>query len=232
MANSLIAQFDRVKELISELETEYDKCLDSKEVSDKAKVITHEVIEKLSNILDQIARNLWKRYLIPTLSKSDKKKAIIYFPKSNNRYSFNSIIGRWMVKDLEKVNKKLFDFLISKQPFLNKENDWLSILGKLASQKHIGLVPQKRQEITHIRYSSPAGTVHFIAEQVKFGPGVSILGAPVNPNTQRIIPTQGVLEKIEKWISFVFEGYNLDALDFCKKSLIKVKGIFEEADKI
>ena len=227
--NSLKAQLERTNELIIELETEYDKCLDKKDVSDRAGVVTHEVIEKLSNILDQSARMIWRKHLAISLTDQDKRRAMIYFPKSKDRHSFDSTIGRWMIKDLEKNNPKIFNFFLSKQPFLNSNNNWLEILGQLASQKHIDLVPQKKEEITHIKISSKAGTVHLISEQVKFGSGVSILGAPVDPNTQRIIPTPGVEEKIEKWVSFVLEGYGLNALEFCKDTYNKVKNIVEEA---
>ena len=227
--NSLKAQLERTNELIIELETEYDKCLDKKDVSDRAGVVTHEVIEKLSNILDQSARMIWRKHLAISLTDQDKRRAMIYFPKSKDRHSFDSTIGRWMIKDLEKNNPKIFNFFLSKQPFLSSNNNWLEILGQLASQKHIDLVPQKKEEITHIKISSKAGTVHLISEQVKFGSGVSILGAPVDPNTQRIIPTPGVEEKIEKWVSFVLEGYGLNALEFCKDTYNKVKNIVEEA---
>lgn len=229
MSKTLEAQLIRINELINELETEYDKCLDKKDVSDKARVVTHEIIEKISNVLDQTARFLWEKFLASDLSNSEKQKAIIYFPKSEDEHSFKSILGRWMVKDLETKYPKILNFFLSKQPFINEANKWLENVGKLASQKHIDLVPQKREEITHIRISSQSGTVHLISERVKFGSGVSILGAPVDPTTQRIIPTLGVEEKIEKWTSFVLEGYDLDALGFCKDSYNKVKNIVEEA---
>lgn len=227
--NSLKAQLTRINELISDLETEYDKCLDEKDVSDRARVVTHEVIEKLSNILDQTARKIWEKYLAVNLTDKDRQKAMIYFPKSKDKHSFDSTIGRWMIRDLKKSNPKIFYFFLSRQSFTHESNKWLEILGQLATQKHIGLVPQKREEITHIKISSQSGTVHLISEHVKFGHGVSILGAPVDPNTQRIIPTPGVEEKVEKWVSFVLEGYGLDALGFCKDSYNKVKNIIEEA---
>jgi|SRR3989344_1597602 len=232
MNKLLDAQLIRINELISELETEYDKCLDKKDVSDKAKVVTHEVIEKISNVLDQTARKIWEKFIAVNLTDTDKKKSIIYFPKSKDTHSFDSVIGRWMINNLEKNYPNIHNFLLSKQPFTNEGNKWLEIVGVLASQKHIGLIPQKREEITHIKISSQAGTVHLISEHVRFGARVSILGAPVDPNTQRIIPTPGVEEKIEKWVSFVLEGYDLDALGFCKDSYNKLKIVVSEADSL
>lgn len=232
MSASLKAQLDRVRELITELETEYNKCLEQKNVSDKAKVITHEIIEKLANILDQIARKLWEKKLSLSLTDIEKKKATIYFPKSDDRHSFDSTIGRWLVKDFEKNFPECFNFLLSKQSFVNESNQWLTTLGKLASQKHIDLVPQKREEVTHIKISSNVGTVHLIVEHVKFGSGVSILGAPIDPITQRIVPTSGVEEKIEKWVSFVFEGYSLNALAFCQESYQKIQNLADEAESL
>ena len=83
--------------------------------------------------------------------------------------------------------------------------------------------------ITNIKYSSQFGTVQFIAENVRFGQGVNILGAPVDPNTQRIIPTLGVTETIDKWVAFVLEGYDINAFEFCKDSYSNVKNIVGQA---
>ena len=61
-----------------------------------------------------------------------------------------------------------------------------------------------------------------------FGGGVSVMGAPINPATQRIVPTPGVTEKIETWVSFVIEGYHVNAAGFCKEACQKTRKIAEE----
>ena len=44
--SKIIAMFDRSKELYDELMEEYKKCIETNEISNKARIITHEVLEK------------------------------------------------------------------------------------------------------------------------------------------------------------------------------------------
>lgn len=112
------------------------------------------------------------------------------------------------------------------QPFADKKNDWLRILNDLAvASKHIDLVPQKRITEQRITVSSPNGSTVSWGQGVTFGSGVHIFGAPVNPTTQRIIPTTGVIEREETWVSFLIEGYSVEPLAFCKDAAREVRTI-------
>jgi len=51
-----------------------------------------------------------------------------------------------------------------------------------------------------------------------FGKGVSIMGVPIDPSTQLPVPNDLVETRIENWISFLFEGSNVNVLWLCKKS--------------
>jgi len=62
---------------------------------------------------------------------------------------------------------------------------------------------------------------------VKFGPNVEVMGAPVDPITQRIVPIPGVSEQVEIWVSFVLEGYGVDALGFCKEACQNTRVLVE-----
>lgn len=225
---NISAQLVRTKELLKELEKEYLNSIHIQQVTSRAKVITHQVIESLSNVLDQLAYKLWKQKVSPQLTESERTKANknIYFPFGKDKQAFDSMIGKWGKKD--NIDTDLIDFLSQWQSF-NANDDWLLNLKSLARNKHIGLIPQKVSKVTHIEYSSSAGTVHLISENIKIGPGVSILGAPVDPITQRIIPTEGVKEEIDQWNSFILEGYDLDALSFCNGSLERIEQIIKEA---
>lgn len=229
MKSDLLIQLKRVEELINELEIIYKNCLSSKNISPEAKVVTHEIFEKLCNILDQITRAIWLKNLSITLSEEDKNKATIYFPVSNDQHQFVSTIGRWRIQDLEHNFPDIYNFFNSRQPFISDKNNWLLIVKELANKKHIGLIPQKREKITNITYTSPSGTVMFNARAVRFGSGAHILGAPVDPTTQRIVPTPGVREKIEVWVAFKIEGFDLNILPFCRESCLKVSNIVEIA---
>ena len=76
--------------------------------------------------------------------------------------------------------------------------------------KHIDLVPQTRVQRRQITISR-GGTSVTWGPGVKFGPGVTLAGAPVDPSTQRIVPTPGVFEEVVTWVSFKIEGYKIDA---------------------
>ena len=54
------------------------------------------------------------------------------------------------------------------------------------------------------------------------------MGAPIDPTTQRIIPTPGVSEQVEIWVSFIFDNYGIDALRFCKEACQKTRTLIEE----
>jgi len=90
------------------------------------------------------------------------------------------------------------------------------------------LTPQKREEARQITVSGPSGEVSWDESSVKFGTGVNIMGAPVDPRTQRIVPTPGVTEKVEVWVSFILEDYGVNALGFCKEVYQKTRALVEE----
>jgi hypothetical protein len=119
---------------------------------------------------------------------------------------------------------------LKKQPFSSKENQLLDILAKIAAEgKHVRLTPQKRTEAHRIKVSRPGGgSVSWDASSVKFGAGVSVMGAPIDPRTQRIVQTPGVTEEVEIWVSFVFNDYAVNALGFCKEACQKTRALIEE----
>src|SRR5258706_11080650 len=106
MDKDLSDQLERVEELIGELETELNKNLYAKEISGRGKNITQEVVEKLSNILDQVARKLWSKCVLSDLTEEEKKKARVYFPVGKDLSSFNSILGR-ALKDFKEKYPEL-----------------------------------------------------------------------------------------------------------------------------
>lgn len=63
---------------------------------------------------------------------------------------------------------------------------------------------------------------------MRFGGGVSVMGAPVDPATQRIVPTPGVTEREEVWVAFLLEGFDINALGFCQEAHEKTRALLEE----
>jgi type II secretory pathway predicted ATPase ExeA len=52
MDKELESMFTRAEKLLGELEEEYNSCLHVKNVTEEAKHLTHEVLEKLKNVLN------------------------------------------------------------------------------------------------------------------------------------------------------------------------------------
>jgi hypothetical protein len=229
MASELESMLDRADELLKDLEDEYRKCLESQNVTERARNLTHEVLDKLRSVLDHAMARAWRKYVAPNLVEKDRQRARVYFPITSDLASLRSTLGRGYMSDLDKVHKKLYDFLLEKQPFSAQENRWLDLLTKIAGEgKHVQLTPQKRSETRRIRVSGHGGEVSWDTSSVKFGGGVSVLGAPIDPRTQRIVPTPGVTERVEIWVSFICEGYGVNALGFCKEACQKTRALIEE----
>lgn len=192
-------------------------------------MLTHETLQHVRSALDHGMRKVWEQLIAPTLSEGDRNRARVYFPIANDLNSFQSILGRALIKDLKSDHPAFYDFLIKNQPFSDKNNDWLSSLGEIsAEEKHIRLVPQTRTEQHRIRVTKEGGgEVSWNPSGVTFGQGVRVFGAPVDPATQRIVPTPGVTERDEVWVAFILDGYGLNALTFCRVAVEKTKTLLD-----
>ena len=233
MSSLVESMLARADELLEDLESEYKDCLKNQNVTERAMNLTHEVLEKLRSVLDQTMRIMWDKYISPHLSEQDKKRSRVYFPIVDDLNAFCSTLGRGCMTDLDKAHKNFYDFILIKQPFSSDENRWLKLLSDIAAEgKHVRLTPQKRMETRRIKVSGGGGSVSWDPSSVKFGGGVSVLGAPVDPRTQRIVPTSGVTEEVEIWVSFVLEKYGVNALGFCKEASQKTRVIIKEMSEV
>jgi hypothetical protein len=188
------------------------------------------VLEKLRHALDHAMRGAWDKYVSPHLSEKDKKRAHVYFPITTDLGFFRSKLGEGRMRDLNKVHKELYDFVLKKQPFSSNDNKWLELLAKIAAEgKHVKLAPQKLIDTRRIKVSRPNGSsVSWDPSAVKFGSEVRVLGAPIDLNTQRIVPTPEVIEEDEIWVSFILDDYGLNALGLCKEMCQKTRVLIEE----
>jgi hypothetical protein len=218
MNQNIASSLNRADELLRELTSECDRSLAEKHVSTRAVELTHEVCEKLRGILDRVARSYWNQHVASELTADDQRVAKVYFPISPDENAFESTIGRWRWKAVRSKHESVYQYLLSLQPFHNEKRKWLSVLNDLAVQgKHIDFVPQKRFENRVTTVVGPGGGA-ISWSGVTFTAGISIMGAPINPLTQRIVPTPGHTERIETWVSFVIDGYGVNALGFCQEA--------------
>ncbi len=228
---NLAVSLDRADELLKELLAEYETCLRSKSVTDRAVQLTHDVCERLRSVLDRTARRYWEIHISPVITEEDRKAASIYFPIAKNIASMDSILGRWRWKAVRHQHQPAYDYLLAQQPFSNTNNRWLAVIDELAvAGKHIDLVPQTRTEEKRITVSRGGGSVTYNPAAVKFGSAgtVRLAGALVDPRTQRIIPTDGVTERVELWVSFVISSHNINAAGLCKEACAGTRRIATE----
>lgn len=105
------------------------------------------------------------------------------------------------------------------------------MLDDLALQgKHIDLLLQRRVEDRRTTVSRGSSSVSWNSG-VRFSGNVSVMGAPIDPRNQRIVPTPGVTERVEIWVSFVIDGHNVNAASFCQEACRQVRRIVTEMSK-
>jgi hypothetical protein len=165
-------------------------------------------------------------------------------------------MGRWQWQSVRPDHQPLCDYLLSQQPLANTANAWLNIVAELAVHgKHIDLVPQKRieQRVTTVEKAGasmswgqsdagsfigfgpggsiefgPGGVIAFGPQGVSFDGDVRAMGSPIDPRTQRVVPSADVSERLEIWVSFKIEGYDVRADQFCKQACQETRRIVQE----
>ena len=211
------SMISRAEDIVRELETTYQHDLGEKDVSAKARNLTHEILEKCSNALDQAMTILFDYEIRSRLPEAPKRGG--YFPIAKDIDAYRSSLGQWNAKDLAIFAPDLDAKLLSLQPFTKPQNQIFLRMRELANRKHTGLTPQKRLEQRRVNVTSPSGGSVSWGPGVTFGSGVSIMGVPIDPSTQMPAHSNGISIEVERWISFHFDDGGEDALLFCKDSI-------------
>ena len=217
MDKDIQSQLDRAKELLQELKKACDNDLQTKNVSGKTKNLSQEVLLKVRHLLDQSIYKFFEKHYLPNLSEKDKKSAKVYFPTVSKNDDLRSVFGRAKMSDLETNHQDFYKFIDSVQPY-NQNYLWLKYLTNYASEKHIRLTPQTKTETKRVTVSRGGGAGSW-GSGVTFGGGVSIMGVPIDPATQMPVSNNVIETKIENWVSFLFEGSDINVLWLCKKSV-------------
>jgi len=217
MNQDIQSQLNRAKELLAELENACNADLQAKDVSGKTKNLSQEVLTKIRYLLDQSIYKFFEKHYLSNLFESDKKSAKVYFPVVSKKEDLKSVLGRAKMGDLEISYKDFYKFIDSIQPY-NQDYLWLKHLANYASEKHIRLTPQTKTETKRVTVSRGGGSVSW-GSGVTFGGGVSVMGVPIDPATQMPVPNNIAETKIENWVSFLFEGSDVNVLWLCKKSV-------------
>ncbi|MFQ6083642.1 MAG: hypothetical protein ACE5WD_09800, partial [Candidatus Aminicenantia bacterium] len=182
----------------------------------------------------QTLYRFFEKHISPKLAEKEKKVARVYFPAVNKKEDLKSVLGRAKMGSLQTDYPDLFNFLDSVQPY-NNDFLWLKYLTDFAGEKHIRLTPQTKTETKkmtasteNISVSMPIDDPNFSVRQ-SANCQISIDGVPVRFTNQGIVPlAPGLKTKVTTWVSFQFEGTNINALWLCKEAVNKGEKIIKQ----
>ena len=177
----------------------------------------------MRSCLDYIAHDIVESHCPNTKNK-------LYFPIRSSKIEFKSLMKK-SYADLDTNNQALYSYLETVQPY---NNQWISNFNKLNNNnKHQELAEQTRTESRRVTVSGQGeGSVSWGAG-VKFGSGVSVMGVPIDQNTQLPVPNKVLETKIITWVDFKFKETGHSVISFIEKSISQVESIFAEVvDKI
>lgn len=218
--NSIEALIKKSKKDQDALKKNYQASLKYKSISDELRIDIKNIFENLRSCLDYIAHDIFDT----CDTKREHEK--LYFPIRQSKKEFTHAI----IKDfpnLQASNPDIYNILESIQPY---HNDWLGKFNRLNNNnKHQDLEEQIRTESRQVTVSSPkkGGSVTW-GPGVTFGRGVSVIGVPIDPNTQMPIPNNQVKTEVVIWVDFRFRDNGESVLRFIDKSINSVEEIFKK----
>jgi len=216
--NDIDALLGHSKVELEEIRKKYETSL-RENVSPVLRVDIKNFCENLRSVLEYLAQDVRDKYC-PT------SKGRIYFPIASSLAEFKGNMQKWF-PDLDKSVPDFWKYLESIQPYNGADRIWLGQFNRLNNEnKHGSLVKQMRNEIKQVKATmQTGGEVAWLPDSVRFGPGVSIGGVPVDPATQRPVPHPSLKVEEITWVDHVFEGINVSALALLSQSLQGVEGI-------
>ncbi len=210
------AVLKKAKSSLNLIEDKYNESLHDQSISDELLVEIKDYLGNLRSALDYI----WNK-----ISSG-------YFPIANSLADFSAKTSN--------IDQKYSSILQKYQDY--DPNSWIRCFSLFRNKNtHITLVPQKRTETQRITSThTGGGSVSWGPNSARFGSGVYINGAPVNPSTQMPINTPDTIVKKEIWVDFIFDGtsispdfpQNISALPFLKKCFEKVPKIISDIETI
>lgn len=213
---SIAALIKKSRDSMVSLKNDYQASLKAKEVSEDLKVDIKNILENLRSCLDYIARDVYEK-----LISSPPER--LYFPIRHTATEFQQVVFRDF-PSLDKLAPNIYAVIEKLQPY---NDPWLGNFNRLNNNnKHEDLVEQSRTETRRITVLSKngGGSVSW-GQGVTFGPGVSVMGVPINPRTQMPVPNTTTDTKVEIWVDFKFQDNNESVIPFLEKSVNYVESV-------
>lgn len=217
-SSSIQALISKSKKSFIELKKDYDASLQDQTISEELKIDVKNIFENLRSCLDYIAHDIHEACIKG--STPDR----LYFPIRQNRIEFDQAINKDF-QNLSSLNSDVYNLIEVIQPY---NNDWLGKFNRLNNNnKHQNLEEQTKTESRYVEVSSISGegSVSW-GPGVSFGGNVSVMGAPIDVDTQLPVKGSNVNTKITIWVDFKFKENGESILPFIQKSIDKVEALF------
>jgi hypothetical protein len=149
-------------------------------------------LEKLRSALDYAAFEVYERSLAAAAGSGPNVRRMVHFPIEQMKKQTIDQHPIW--KHTNASAPKIGAFLQEIETGLAGPFSWLIPFQTYCNEgKHVSFVEQRKHEEPRRKVVSPGGgVVDWSVGGVRFGAGVRIMGAPVDPTTQNIVPNPQV----------------------------------------
>jgi len=218
---SIKALISKAESNFKDLKIEYERSLHEKHVREELKVDIKNIFENLRSCLDYLARDIFE-----THCASAKEPTRLYFPIRQTEKEFSNVLAADF-PGLASASPITYQIIETVQPY---NNPWLGQFNKLNNHnKHQDLVEQTRTEQRHVSVSRGGGSVSW-GPGVTFGSGVSVMGVPIDPQTQMPVPNKVTKTEVTIWVDFKFAEIGQSVLPFIGRSINGVRQLFDDLE--
>jgi hypothetical protein len=204
---------------------------DSEEVAAQVPNITTDLLQGLTKLLDMIMFEYYADFLRPTLSDMLKKKydSKVQFPLESTEENLLSQLGRFGQKDLKTIDYSAFSIIERHQPYKSGDQH-LKTLRAAANLSHRKLMRQRKQRTVMIDIGGAITLVGALNVHVK---NVQINGRLIDDMK---VNSDGVSGQFDSALTpvktvvtyYIMDGFDVDVLELCEKSLREVDQIAGE----
>ena len=189
---------DLSDEQVAEIESLYDESLKDQAVPGRLQALVRSVVAGNRSAMEFVANAV--------AAKHGKPGRSVYWPNAKTPQNFDAVFDK-AFSGLRKARPEIaakWEQVQSYQPGY----EWIAVLMELARKNgHHELTAQTRTETVRREVHGAGGSVPWDPGAVTFGQGVSIMGQPVDPQTQRTVATQEVI-----YVDWLFTQPQVSAL--------------------
>ena len=203
---SIDAILDRSRRDLTALMERFNASLAAKHIDPDLRIDIKNLCGNLRSALDYLAQEVRAQHC----PQADPRTRF-YFPVLPAQPDFQAKMSTWF-PGLATACPDLWGYFERVQPY-HEGFQWLGDFNRVNTEnKHGDLVEQTRVESERVVVSGPYGTqVSWDPRAVRFGPGVSIGGVPVDPRTQLPVPHPSQQVQRVVWVDFQFGGLGVSA---------------------